>query len=116
VGNLRRLARRSEKKNHRDSLSTFPLNNMQIGDLVLYDKFGAPWQSVSPSFYQDDFGFGVVLSVASSSMDDLEDTTVEIIKEDGKTAYFSKSYIIAVDTDFHRFQRSCTTIDHHTDE
>lgn len=67
------------------------------GDLVLYDKFGSRYDSVSPSIYIDDFGVGVVLDIVEEKEGGPDNSWAEIMKDDGSKGCFSLSYLNSFD-------------------
>ena len=70
---------------------------MKPGDLVIYDRFGTSWPSLSPSTIPDDFGIGLVLNVIEEIPGSEDDSCVEIMKDDGTKGFFSFSYLIRTD-------------------
>ena len=68
------------------------------GEMVLYDKFGAAWPDLSPSIIPDDFGVGIIISLASETFDGDEDNIYAVImKDDGTLGTFSLSYLVSLD-------------------
>ena len=66
---------------------------MKSGDLILYDRFGARHNSVSPSYDPDDMGVGLILQIIQDSVDDESAKFAQIMKDDGSIGYFSLSYL-----------------------
>lgn len=69
---------------------------MKSGDLVLYDRFGTSWQSISPSAYSDDFGIGLVIQIEYDAEGDENTACVEVMKDDGTKGFFSSSYLLSI--------------------
>jgi len=70
---------------------------VKSGDLVLYDRFGTSWQSISPSVYSDDFGIGVIVHIQYEVENDADSAWAEIMKDDGTKGFFSLSYLVSID-------------------
>lgn len=75
---------------------------MKAGDLILYDKFGTSWDSLSPSTIPDDFATGIILEILNDGDDDSDHLYAMIMKEDGSTGFFSLSYLVDLG---HTFQK-----------
>jgi hypothetical protein len=70
-------------------------NEMKVGDLVLYDRFGSAWDSVSPATIPDDFGTGIILQVIKDPTGREDDSCAIVMKDDGTSGRFSMSYLVS---------------------
>ena len=69
---------------------------MKAGDLILYDKFGTSWDTLSPSTIPNDFAPGIVLQILRDDGPDDDHSYALIVKEDGSTGFFSLSYLVDI--------------------
>ena len=70
---------------------------MKPGEMILYDRFGTSFDTLSPSNIPDDFGVGIVLRILRDSSDNDDDSCAVIIKDDGSQGTFSLSYLVRLD-------------------
>ena len=71
---------------------------MKPGEMVLYDRFGTTYDSLSPSTAPDDFGIGIVLQVLQDPPGREDDSCAVVVKNDGSQGTFSLSYLIRLDS------------------
>lgn len=71
---------------------------MKPGDMVLFDRFGTSYDSLSPSTSREDFGLGIILQVFFEQPGGVENSYAQIVKDDGVTAIFSMSYLLDAST------------------
>ena len=68
---------------------------MNIGDMVLYDKFGDRWATVAPSMKIGDQGVGIIVSnIFTNGADEFEDTMwARVLLNDGATKEIALCYL-----------------------
>lgn len=67
---------------------------MQPGSLVVYDKYGTVWESVSPFYEHNECGIGVIISDhRTESWFGCDTYVFQIMTEDGKIKEISSAYL-----------------------
>jgi len=70
---------------------------MNIGDIVLYDRFGDKWASVAPSMLREDQGLGLVVSsiFPSENFEEFEGMGwTKVLSETGTVKEIAVCYIV----------------------
>ena len=71
--------------------------SIKKGDLVFYDKFGTPNDTISPSLYLSDFSVGLVVEVLEDPPGGENNSYAQVIKDNGRIGFFSLSYLNPID-------------------